>query len=128
MSIVEPDFSEALDMSPIDEGTYPARLIAGKMTMSKGGPGKESVPLFEAVVQLNVSGKNRERNVYLVTKGKGAGGFQQLLRAVGRDDLAGGGVAFDTDELLNIDFFAVVTKQQEGQYAGRDQVTSFLKA
>lgn len=123
MPIVQPDFSEAIDLSVIDEGTYESKMSVIKPMTSKKGD-----PMLECTCVMQVHGKPRERLTWMLTQGKGSGTFQQFLRAIGREDLAAGNVAFDTDELVGLDFMAIVTHQTEGTYAGRDQITGFLKA
>lgn len=72
MPVVQPDFSEAIDLSPIDEGTYPAKMSVIKLTTSKA----KGEPMLECTCVMQVHGKPRERNTWMLTQGKGSGSFQ----------------------------------------------------
>lgn len=122
MPILTPDFSQAIEMGPIDPNTYSAKVTAFEQQTSKSGN-----PMLMGSVELMVDGKPRQRRVYWVTSGAGAGSFKQYLRAIGRNDLAEGGKPVDTDEIINIEFMAVVDKDT---YDGKptDKIVNCLKA
>ena len=120
--VIQPDFSEALDLSPIEPGTYPAKVIHFKPGVSKKGN-----PQLEGDVELVVDRKTRGRKVWWNTTGKGSGSLQQYLRAIGRVDLTAPGSSFDPDEIINVEFLAIVDSTEfEGQT--RDQIVNCLKA
>lgn len=129
MPVVQPNTSDMIDMTPIDEGTYPAKVLAcGSQTSKKGN--MMIVPKFA----INVDGDTREREAYQVIEGKGSGNFDSLLRACNMDDLADqytdpeqNNPPFDTDVLVDQDLLVIVGKQMyEGQE--RDTITGYLKA
>lgn len=131
MPIIQPDTSQAEDMSPIEPGTYRAKVVSceSKNSKEKGTP--MIVPKFE--VTVNGSDKPRKRQAYLVITGPGAGGFDQLLRATGfgklADQLKDPAVQpkppFDTDQLVGQEC-QVVVEEELYNNEKRDRIKSFL--
>lgn len=123
MPILEVDLSE-ID-STILPGTYPGKIIEAGAQTSKSGN-----PMAVCKFDITVDGKRRVRQAYLVTKGAGAYGFHNLLKAVGFSDMAermrkGEAVQFNTDDLVNQECLVVV---EEEIYNGekKDKIASFL--
>lgn len=129
MPIINPDTSAAVDMGPIEPGTYKAKITAVTVEMSKKG-NPMVVPSFDVMV----SGKPKPRKAYLVISGEGSGGFDQLLRATGNVGLAESykdpqqsNPDFDTDTLIGMELDVVIESNlYEGQK--RDQIRTFLKS
>lgn len=123
MPMLEPDLSE-IDV-PIAAGTYKGKIIEVEVkTSQKGNP--MIVPKFE----VDVEGKRRVRQAYLVITGQGAYGFAGLLKSTGFADVAakmkaGEKVPFDTDSLINQECNLVIEPEE---YNGemRDKIASFL--
>lgn len=128
MPIINPDLTEALEMGPLDPGTYPAEIEAVEAQTSKKGN-----PMI--VVDFKVKAGDREvpRKGYLVITGAGAYGFEQLLRATGFDEIAdafkqpGQKPAFNTDDLVGQKLNVVI---EPNEYNGqiRDQIAGYLRA
>lgn len=128
---LQPDTAEAADlMSPIPNGTYKAVIREAKVDTSKAG--NEGLRLK---VGVEVNGTERTRTSWVNVSGKGAIGFDQLLRACHMDDLADIYVskdrvtkpAFDEQTLVGQNVQVVIDQQlYEGQM--RDQIKSWLKA
>lgn len=127
MPIITPDLSEALDNSPIEPGTYPAKIAAVDVETSKKGN-----PMVVATFKVTVDGKEKTRKSYLVITGAGAAGFGQLLRATGFSDIADmyadpdvPNPPFDTDNLIGQEVQVVISHSlYQGQV--RDQIDSYL--
>lgn len=123
MPILEPDLSD-ID-APIEGGTYKAKIVECDMQTSKSG-NPMIVPKF--VIQVN--DKERTRQAYLVTSGKGAYGFANLLKATGFGDVVAAlqrkePVQFDTELLVGQELHVVV---EPDTYNGQpsDKISSFL--
>lgn len=123
MPILEPDFSE-LDQT-IPAGTYKATITECDAKTSKTG-NMMAVPKFS----INVDGKARTRQAYLVVSGAGAFNFQALLKAAGFSDVAerlkaGEKVPFDTDSLVNQEVMVVI---EPDEYNGQpsDKIKTYL--
>lgn len=133
MPIIQPDTSQAEDMSQIEAGTYKAKVVGCEVKNSK----EKGTPMIVPKLAITVPGqpKPRTRYAYLVTEGAGAGGFDQFLRACHFDKIAdqlkdpavSPKPAFDTDQLINQELQVVVTEEIY-QNQKRDRVQSFLKA
>ncbi len=128
MPIVNPDTTQAQELTAIEPGTYKAKIVAVEATVSKKSGNPMIVPQFD----VDVAGKNRSRKSYLVITGEGAYGFDQLLRVTGFQDVAdqlkaGEKIGFDTDQLIGQELNLVI---ESDTYNGqlRDQIRSFLKA
>lgn len=135
--LLQPDTSEAEDFSkPIDEGTYPAKIV-----IAIPGQSKKDKPKLEVKFKVKVAGKDRTRSSHIPTTGPGSFGLDQLLRAVHMDDLAdkyrdpavNPKPAFDTDSLRDQDLQVVITHQlykneTTGKEEPRDQISGYLKA
>lgn len=129
MPLITPDTSQAQDMSPIEPGTYPAKIVGVDVKTSKQGN-----PMIVPKFKINVGGKERTRQAYLVVTGEGAYGFDQLLRATGfgavadqYKDPSQPNPPFNTDDLIGQELNVVM---EENIYNGekRDAVKSYLKA
>lgn len=129
--LIQPDLSDADAFGPIEPGTYPAKIESVEAKQSnKGNP--MIVPKFV----INVEGKDRKRNAYLVIQGEGAYGFSQLLRACHFDQLAdiygnrsvplNEKPPFNTDDLVGQELQVVIDTQI---YNGekRDQIKNYLR-
>lgn len=130
--LIQPDLSDADSFGPIEPGTYQAKIESVEAKQSgKGNP--MIVPKFV----IDVEGKPRKRNSYLVITGEGAYGFSQLLRACHFDDLAakygdrstplGEKPPFNTDDLIGQELQVVIDTQI---YNGekRDTIKNYLRA
>ena len=142
MPIIQPDLSEAADLSPISEGTYPGKIKEAVPEISK----EKKTPMIRLKVGVQVDGKERTRRAYIMTAGPGASGFDQLLRAVHMDELADkykdpevtNKPAFDTDTLVDQDVNVIIVpelfqqKGPDGNPIGspevRDRIKGFAKA
>lgn len=129
MPLIQPDTSEAQEMSPIDPGTYPGTITSVEVQTSKKG-NVMIVPKWE----ITVDDKTRTRTSYLVISGPGAYGFDQLLRACGFDEMADqykdptqDNPEFDTDELVGQSCNLVIESQMY-QNELRDSIKSYLPA
>jgi hypothetical protein len=130
MPIVQPDTTQAEDLSPIEPGTYRARISECGHQKGKEKGTNMIVPKFK----VTVNGKERPRTAYLVIEGPGAWNFDQLLRACNMvqlaDDYRNPAVQpkppFHTDRLVNQEVNVVIT---EDLYQGqkRDKITGFLR-
>lgn len=129
--LIKPDLSDADSFGPIEPGTYPAKIESVDFkTSGKGNP--MIVPKFT----IEVNGKNRKRNSYLVISGEGAYGFSQLLRACHFDEIAQAygdksipldqKPEFNTDDLVGQELNVVIDHQL---YNGemRDTIKNYLK-
>lgn len=125
MPILIPDTSNILGVIP--PGTYPADIVDAEAQTSKKG-NSMVVPTFS----ITVEGKQYTRKAWVVIEGPGAFNFDQLLRAIGQNQLAdryraGEKVPFDTDTLkgqhLNVVVDTEIRDNQE-----RDNIKSYLKA
>lgn len=142
MPILKPDTSNAADLSPINEGIYKGSIVA--VTAKKSKEKQEN--MLELKCKLQVDGKEKERTTFVMLEGKGAGAFDNLLRAVHMDQLADvykdpnvtDKPDFDTDSLLNqevqfrIEADLYQKKDDQGNPVGSaritDKIVGFLKA
>ena len=108
MPRVSPDFSEALDLSPLPPGTYKVRLTDVESKTSKAGNHYLNWKLTTFGSE-NSSTNNRVIFYSTMTSGKGAGSLKALLAATGK-----GTGEFDTEELLGKEVRVTVIQ-------GRDQ-------
>lgn len=129
--LIKPDLTDADSFGPIEPGTYPAKIEqVDYKTSGKGNP--MIVPKFA----IEVNGKVRKRNAYLVIVGEGAYGFSQLLRAAHFDELAQAygdksipldqKPEFNTDDLVGQEVMVVIDHQL---YNGemRDTIKNYLR-
>lgn len=122
MPLLEPDLS---DVGPIQPGTYTGKILTAEAKTSKSGN-----QMSVHKISLNVNGKSRERDVYLVVAGKGAYGFFNLLKACGFRDIAdrmaaGEKVQFDNDQLIGQEVNCVVEPDTYND-SPSDKIASFL--
>lgn len=130
MPIINPDTSEAVDMSAIEPGTYPAKIVEVASQVSKQGN-----PMIVPKFQVTVDGKRRIRKSYLVITGEGAYGFDQLLRATGFSDIAdqyknpsvNPKPPFDTDSLIGQELMVKIDSEMYENEL-RDQIKGYLPA
>lgn len=130
MPVVQPDTSQAEDLSPIEPNTYPARIVECAFEKSK----EKNTPMIVPKFKVKVGEKERTRQSYLVIAGPGAWNFDQLLRACHMDELANKyrdpavspKPPFDTDSLINQELLVVV---EEELYKGqkRDRINGYLR-
>lgn len=129
--LIQPDLSTAIDMGPIEAGTYPAEIKNVEAKLSK-----KQNPMLELDIDVTVKSgeKPRSRKAFLVITGEGAYNFGQLLRATHFDDLAekyatpgGEKPPFDSDQLKGQKLNVIIDHQI---YNGekRDFIKSFLRA
>lgn len=131
MPIIQADLSEAQAFTPIEPGTYKAKIVACEFKNSKSG-NPMIVPKFE----IDVGGKNRSRNAYLVITGEGAYGFEQLLRAAKFDAVADQykdpnqpNPEFDTDSLIGCELNLVIDSDiRKDTNEPSDKIKAYLKA
>jgi hypothetical protein len=124
--LINPNTSEALDMSPI-KGTRHGKIVSAEPGVSKAGGAKVVVKW-----EVDVDGQKRPREQHLAISGKGSGGFDNLLRAVGFSELADKykdpnqpNPPFDTDLLTGLEANLVFAPNlYEGQE--RDQISTVL--
>lgn len=128
MPIVNPDTTQAQELSAIEPGTYKAKITAVEAQTAQ----KSGNPMIVVTFEVDVAGKTRTRKAYLVIVGEGAFGFDQLLRATKFNDLAdrlkaGEKVPFNTDDLVGQELNVVV---ESDTYNGqlRDKIRSYLAA
>ena len=127
--IIQPDLSEAQALTPIEPGTYKAKIEAVEFKNSKQGN-----PMIVPKFAIEVEGKKRSRNAYLVITGEGAYGFEQLLRACGFTEVADQcknpdvpNPPFDTDSLVGQELQLVVESDMYNN-APSDKIKAYLKA
>lgn len=130
MPIVQPDTTMAEDLSPIEPGSYPAKIVECDFQKSK----EKNTPMIVPKFKVEVNGKLRTRQAYLVISGPGAWNFDQLLRAVNMASLADAyhdvkvspKPAFDTDSLVGQELMVIV---EEEIYQGtkRDRINGYVK-
>lgn len=131
MPVVTPDTTQMEDLSPIEPGTYKAKVTACGSEKSKEAGTPMIVPKFD----VDVNGKTKSRSTYLVIEGKGTWGFDQFLRAVHLDSLAdqykdpnvSPKPPFDTDTLIGQELMVNIDSDI---YKGtvRDRIVGFLRA
>ncbi len=132
MPLIKPDTSQAQEMTNIDPGTYPAKVLNCDFQNSKQG-NPMIVPNFE----IQVGDATKKRKAFLVINGEGAYGFGQLLRACHFDELAdvyanksvplAEKPDFNTDDLVGQELMVVIDHQMyQGQ--PRDYIKTYLRA
>lgn len=130
MPIIQPDTSAAVNMGPIEPGTYKAKITAVGYKTSK----EKGTPMIVPEFEVNVNGEIRPRSAHLVITGKGAMGFDQLLRATGFDDVADkyrdpsqDNPPFDTDSLVGQELEVIIENEM---YEGKkqDRIQGFMRA
>jgi len=137
MSVLQPDTSQGQDFStPIESGTYPARIISGE-----GGKSKAGNPKCVVKFEVRVGEQKRTRTSHLPVTGEGTFGFDALLRAVRMDGLADAykdpnvspKPVFDPATLSGSELMVVIEpnlykNEATGVEEKRDQITGYLKA
>lgn len=137
MPMLQPDTSQAQDFStPIEPGTYPARIVAADAGKSKAGN-----PKLVVKFEVTVAGTKRTRSSHLPVTGEGTFGFDALLRATKMDSLADAykdkavspKPPFDPTSLVGSELLVVVEpnlykNEATGVEEKRDQITGYLKA
>lgn len=127
MGIIYPNLKDVKEFVRIEDGTYPAKITEVQAGVSKAGNPKVTVKH-----DVNVEGEVRPRTSDLAISGAGAGQFEQLLRACGKDEFAdklraGEGLPFDTDELVGMDVQVIVGSEMY-QNELRDRIKGYLRA
>lgn len=137
MPTLQPDTSQAQDFStPIESGTYPARVVS-----ADGGKSKAGNPKLVVKFEVNVGGQKRTRTSHLPVTGEGTFGFDALLRAAKMDSLADAyrdpavqpKPPFDPATLAGSEVMVVIEpnlykNEATGTEEKRDQITGYLKA
>ncbi len=130
MPIINPDTSQALDMSPIEPGTYAAKIVDVESKLSQAGN-----PMIVVKTEVMVDGKVRVRNAFLVITGQGSYAFDQLLRATGFEALADQykdpeqeNPDFDTDNLIGQEVQVVIDQGLDQNKNLRDNIKTWLRA
>lgn len=127
MPVIFPDTSTMIDMGPIADGVYPAKILEVLVETSKKG-NQMIVPKFD----VNIGeGKTKHRKSYIVIAGEGSYNFDQLLRACHFDDLAdsikaGQKPPFDSDSLVGQEC-QVIIKTELVDNQTRDNISGYLK-
>jgi len=135
MPVLNPDTSQAEDYgTPIEPGTYPARIVE-----CPGGQSKKGNPVIRPKFKIKVGDGERTRVSHLVITGEGAMGFDGLLRAARMSELADAyrdkalktKPPFNTDSLIGVELQVVIGpnlyhNETTGQDEKRDQIDSFL--
>ena len=110
MPVIQPDTSAASSFEAISPGTYPAKITAVDVGVSKAG-GNKIVAKFD----VTVDGKTRTRQAHLLISGPGSFSFDQLLRATGFGEVADkykdpavDNPPFDTDDLIGQELQLVI--------------------
>lgn len=128
MAVIQPRTQDMVDLTPLDPGTYKARI--GSVVAGQSKAGNPMITVKFAV--STADGKTRPRTAYVATTGEGAWNYDQLLRACHMDKLAdqykaGEEIPFDTDSLLEQELNLAFDHQlYQGQT--RDQIIGYLKA
>lgn len=130
MPVIQPDTSAQVDMSPIEPGTYRAKIVSVDAGVSKAGN-----PKIDVHLEVTANGKVRPRTASLVTSGEGSWGFDQLLRATKftqladqyKDPSVNPKPGFDTDKLVGQEVNVVIT-EDVWQGNKRDKITGYLPA
>lgn len=132
MPIINPDTTEAIEMGPIEPGTYPAEIKAVDFQMSKNG-NPMIVTSFDVTVEQGK--KPRPRKAWIVITGPGSYNFDQLLRATGFDSLADqykdpeqANPEFDTDNLIGQHLQLVIDNRLDEQGNKRDEIKAYMRA
>lgn len=137
MPVLQPDTSQAQDYTtPIEAGTYPARVLSGE-----GGKSKAGNPKCVVKFEVRVGDQKRIRTSHLPVTGEGTFGFDALLRACRMDSLADAyrdpavspKPPFDPASLNGSELLVVIEpnlykNEATGQEEKRDQITGYLKA
>lgn len=127
--VITPDTREAEDMTTQEPGTYKARIESVEPTKSKE---KQQQMIIVKCKATKGDGSHFTRNCYVMCEGKGAGNFEQLLRACKLDALAdtlrtSGPQPFDTDVLVGQEVMIILDHEEyKGQM--RDRINGFLRA
>lgn len=129
MALIQPDTSEAQEMTPIEPGTYPGVITEVEFKQSAAGN-----PMVVCKWEIDVEGKTRTRKSYLVVTGEGAFNFDQLLRSTGFTEVAdiykdpeSDNPEFDTDSLVGQSCNVVIESQMYKDEL-RDSIKSYLPA
>lgn len=130
MPIINPDTSEMEDLTPLDDGTYPAEIADCGAQNSK----EKGTPMIVPTFKVQASGdKPRTRKAYHPVSGPGSFLFDQLLRACRMEEIADaiqanpGKVPFDTDTLKGHRVNVVVTGELYNNQR-RDRISGYLPA
>ncbi len=132
MPILNPNTKDQVDMSPIEIGTYRAKIVEAPI-----GTSKKDNPVVKPKFLIQVNGQERPRQPSIVSSGPGSGQFDQLLRACHFDDLAdrykqGIEEPFDTDRLVGQELMVVIDHEmytpEVGSPRKQDRIVAFLKA
>ncbi len=126
MPIIQPDTSNVTEYTPMEPGTYAAKIIDCPYKMSK----KEN-PMIVPEFEIEYKDKLRKKKAYLVSEGEGAGGFDQLLRATGFEEVAeaskrGERPEFDTDNLIGQEVLVVIEADMFNDKPS-DTIKSYLR-
>jgi len=129
MPIIYPNTSDMVDFSPIEPGPYRAKIAEVEVTTSK----KSGHGMLVVKCLVDVGGREYTRSAYVMTEGKGAGNFDQLLRACNFGSQAdaikaGGEVPFDTDDLIGQDVVVLIKHELDQNGQTRDRIDSFIAA
>lgn len=127
MPIIQPDMSQTADQTPIDPGTYPAKVITALPGTSKAGNAKVTCE-----VDVMVEGKERKRKIDVPTAGKGAFMWEQFLRACGFKEIANRlrnkeNVPFNTDDLVGQSIQVVIENEMYNDNL-QDKITRYIAA
>lgn len=144
MPVIQPDTSEMVDLSPIPEGTYEAKILEAPSQISKS---EKRTPMIVPKFEITVPGREKPatRKAFIPTAGEGASGFDMLLRACHFDELAdqykdknvNPKPSFDTDTLIGQELMVIIAPElyQRQDAAGnavgepevRDRIKGYFK-
>jgi len=118
-----------VDMSPIEPGTYPGKVVACTPGLSKSDNQKVDVDFAITVV---AGDDPRPRTASMVIEGKGTWTFDQFLRAIHMEETAdrlkaGEDVPIDTDAFIDQEL-QIIVGTQVYQGKERDSIDGYLTA
>ena len=127
MQMIRPDFSEAIDMSPIPPGKYRARIINAEYKVSK----KSGDPYLNWKLEVSEpETKQTGKEFYHITmiKGKGTGVLKQFVSAVLNEEVDFSNFEFDPSDFYGRELMVTLQKKvdQEGKESKYPEVFSVL--
>jgi Protein of unknown function (DUF669) len=108
--IVAPDFSEAVELTPIQPGVYKTRIVDVEQKTSRKGDAylQWKLQIFGATGEFSKFNNLHVRNTTMLT-GKGAGRLKELaLAALGKVP-----APFDTNEFIGRELLATIVPETD---------------
>lgn len=123
--LISPDFSEAVEFSPLPKGNYKVRITDCQTKQTKAGDTRLMWKL-QTFGQSDPALNNRTITFGTMISGKGAGFLKQLIRAATGEEPTG---SFNTDALLGREVLATVVegKDQDGNPSSFPEVKAVAK-